>query len=72
MEDEYIVRAEEMTALADAIRNKGGTTEPLTWFSGFVDAVQNIGAHAQRAYVDGLFDDINDFTWECTAVIVTE
>lgn len=36
---EYKVTHDQMTQVADAIRAKGGTTEPLVWPDGFADAV---------------------------------
>ena len=38
----YIVKSSDLTAVADAIRTKGGTSAALTFPSGFVTAVENI------------------------------
>lgn len=38
----YIATSEELTAVADAIRAKGGTTETLTFPEGFVSAIGDI------------------------------
>lgn len=39
MANEYLVNSADMTAVADAIRGKGGTSEALSFPGGFVDAV---------------------------------
>lgn len=39
---EYLAKSEELTAVADAIRAKGGTDAQLTFPDGFVGAVQAI------------------------------
>ena len=39
---EYLVQGESITAVADAIREKGGTTAPLSFPAGMVEAVRNI------------------------------
>ena len=39
---DYLVESDDLTAVADAIRTKGGTEAPLTFPDGFVAAVQNI------------------------------
>lgn len=38
----YLTNTAELTAVADAIRTKGGTEEPLTYPAGFVTAIENI------------------------------
>lgn len=38
----YFTTDTDLTAVADAIRQKGGTTAPLTYPNGFVSAIQNI------------------------------
>ena len=40
----YIASDTDLTAVADAIRTKGGTSADLTFPSGFVTAIQNISA----------------------------
>lgn len=40
----YIATTEELTAVADAIRAKGGTSEQLVFPEGFVSAIDNIQA----------------------------
>lgn len=39
---DYKVTDTELTNVANAIRAKGGTSEPLTWDSGFTSAINNI------------------------------
>jgi hypothetical protein len=39
---EYLVQSESITAVADAIREKGGTTEPLSFPAGMAEAVRDI------------------------------
>lgn len=44
MANEYIVNSADLTAVADAIRTKGGTSGALTFPSGFADAIAAIQA----------------------------
>lgn len=44
MANEYLVNSSDMTAVADAIRAKGGTSEALAFPDGFVEAVEAIQA----------------------------
>lgn len=39
---DYLTTTEELTSIADAIREKGGTEEPLEYPEGFVDAIEDI------------------------------
>ena len=39
---EYLVQSESLTTVADAIREKGGTTAPLSFPNGMAEAVRNI------------------------------
>lgn len=39
---EYLVQGASLTAVADAIREKGGTTAPLSFPAGMAEAVRNI------------------------------
>ena len=39
---EYLTNTADLTEVADAIRVKGGTSEPLVYPSGFVSAIQSI------------------------------
>lgn len=38
----YLVQGESITAVADAIREKGGTTAPLSFPAGMASAIRNI------------------------------
>lgn len=42
MPEHYIANAADLTAVADAIRTKGGTTDTLTFPDGFVSAIESI------------------------------
>ena len=44
MPEHYIANAADLTAVADAIRTKGGTTDTLTFPDGFVSAIGNLGS----------------------------
>ena len=44
MANEYLVNSDDLTAVADAIRQKGGTSDVLTFPGGFVNAVGSIEA----------------------------
>lgn len=39
---EYLVQGASLTAVADAIREKGGTTAPLSFPEGMASAIRNI------------------------------
>ena len=52
MANEYLVNSEDMTAVADAIRNKGGTTEALSFPDGFVQAVGAIEAGSGKPWYE--------------------
>ena len=41
-QNEYLVDGADMTTVADAIREKGGTTAPLSFPDGMAEAVRNI------------------------------
>ena len=41
-QNEYLVDGADMTAVADAIREKGGTTAPLSFPAGMAKAVRDI------------------------------
>lgn len=46
MANEYLVNSSDLTAVADTIRAKGGTSDALAFPDGFVEAVQGIQAGA--------------------------
>ena len=56
---EYLVQGESITAVADAIREKGGTTDPLSFPAGMAEAVRNIQSGGDLSSVDVY---IADFT----------
>jgi hypothetical protein len=39
---EYLVQSASLTSVADAIRERGGTTAPLSFPAGMAEAVRNI------------------------------
>ena len=41
-QNEYLVSGADMVSVADAIREKGGTTAPLSFPAGMAEAVRNI------------------------------
>ena len=45
---EYLAKSEDLTAVADAIRTKGGTDAQLAFPAGFVSAVQAIDTSAEN------------------------
>lgn len=51
---DYIATDTELTSVADAIREKGGTSAALEWPDGFVDAIGDISAGATN-FVTGTF-----------------
>lgn len=64
---EYLVQGESITAVADAIREKGGTTAPLSFPEGMAEAVRNIQSGGDLSSVDVY---IADFT-SSSDIIVT-
>ena len=46
-QNEYLVNETDLKAVADAIREKGGTTELLAFPAGFVSAIQAIGGNTR-------------------------
>lgn len=50
---EYLVQGNSLTAIADAIRAKGGTTAPLSFPAGMAEAVRNIQSGGGPTYVVG-------------------
>lgn len=54
---DYMVTDTELTAVADAIRTKGGTQEPIEWYSGFVDAIDDISTGG-NVEPDGTYPDM--------------
>ena len=56
---EYLVHGASLTTVADAIREKGGTTAPLSFPAGMAEAVRNIQSGGDLSSVDVY---IADFT----------
>lgn len=63
---EYLVQGESITAVADAIREKGGTTAPLSFPAGMAEAVRNIQSGADLSSVDVY---IADFTSNADLIV---
>ena len=59
---EYLAKSEDLTAVADAIRAKGGTSEALVFPDGFVSAVESIQAGGGIAFPDGVAITQGQFT----------
>lgn len=55
----YLVQGASLTTVADAIREKGGTTDLLSFPAGMVEAVRNIQSGGDLSSVDVY---IADFT----------
>lgn len=64
MANEYAVNSADMTAVADAIRAKGGTTGELSFPAGFVSAIGAIttGGGSEGGAVSGLAYDMGEFS----------
>ena len=59
---ERIVQEESLTLVADAIRAKGGTTDPLSFPTGFADAIAAIQAGGGGGDIEGLKINSGSFT----------
>ncbi len=59
---EYLVKSGDLTAVAEAIRQKDGTTEPLAFPEGFVTAVANIptgqAEDAMAQFIQGTLTEV--------------
>lgn len=62
---EYLTNTADLTAVADAIRAKGGTSEPLVYPDGFVSAIQAIPAGSSAPLGPG---DITFYDYDGTVV----
>lgn len=60
MANEYLVNSDDLVAVADAIRTKGGTSEALDFPGGFVDAVGAIETGGDDLYVSIANDTITE------------
>ena len=56
---EYLVQGASLTAVADAIREKGGTTAPLSFPDGMAGAIRSIQSGGDLSSIDVY---IADFT----------
>lgn len=58
---DYLTNDTDLTSVADAIREKGGTSEPLEWPSGYVDAIEAIetGGGGASQYVVGVSPNVS-------------
>ena len=66
---ERIVQEESLTTVADAIRAKGGTTDALSFPTGFADAISAIKAGGGGGDIDALIDgSITEITSNVTSV----
>lgn len=63
MANEYAVNQADLTAVADAIRAKGGTSGALAFPGGFVDAVRSIQAGGVNDDLN-IGDDTNRYSFE--------
>ena len=57
VQDEYLTMGADLRKIANAIRSKGGTTDPLVYPDGFVTAIGNIQAGGSAAEGDITFYD---------------
>lgn len=51
-QNEYLVDSADMTTVADAIREKGGTTAPLSFPAGMASAIRGIQSGGDLSSVD--------------------
>lgn len=66
MANEYLVNSADMTAVADAIRTKGGTSDALEFPGGFVDAVGAIQTGSGEAKEEAPLKDVNFYDYDGT------
>ena len=59
---EYLVQGASLTTVADAIREKGGTTAPLSFPAGMAEAVRNIQSGGDLSSVDVYIADFTSNT----------
>lgn len=67
---EYLTNTADLTAVADAIRAKGGTSAPLVYPSGFVSAIQTIDVATAGGITS--FPTIEEVKANWTAVNLTD
>ena len=66
MANEYLVNADDLTAVASAIREKGGTEESLVFPDGFISAVQGIQSGGGGSITTATLKDINFYDYDGT------
>ena len=66
MANEYLVNSDDLTAVASAIREKGGTEEPLVFPDGFISAVQGIQSGGGGSITTATLKDINFYDYDGT------
>lgn len=66
-QNEYLVDGADMTAVADAIRERGGTTAPLSFPAGMASAVRNIPASGG---IKVLSPDLHDTATDTTNIYI--
>lgn len=64
---EYLVQGESLTAVADAIREKGGTTAPLSFPAGMAEAVRSIQSGGSDLSAVDVY--IADFTSDADLIV---
>lgn len=75
MANEYLINLEDMTSVADAIRAKGGTSDPLVFPAGFISAVQAIttgGGTVAGMSLDGVYCVIIDYMDDVDLITITD
>lgn len=71
MANEYAVNQSDLVQVADAIRTKGGTDNPLEFPSGFVDAIQNMSIGAEVNYTVNWYTSSDQISvWEENGIVV--
>lgn len=64
---EYLVQGASLTEVADAIREKGGTTAPLSFPAGMAEAVRNIQSGGSDLSAVDVY--IADFTSDADLIV---
>lgn len=72
MANEYAVNSADLTSVANAIREKGGTENPLSFPAGFVSAIQGIRAGGGASLNVTAVQSLPETADENTIVIITE
>ena len=78
MANEYAVNSEDLTSVADAIREKGGTGNPLSFPAGFVAAIQSMqvggggGGASIQVIAVASEDSLPETANENTVAVITE